>query len=87
MFDSQAQKWACGGSDKDLANHEVLIDDQILQIAVKEDDTKNEDEIASINTSKVSPSEAVIALNTVLQWAEDQNMDSTEILLLRWMCF
>jgi len=39
--------------------------------------------IYSISTSKVSPSEAVNALNTVLQWAEDQNMDSTDILLVR----
>ncbi|KAF0712292.1 jerky protein-like, partial [Aphis craccivora] len=75
MSDSQAQEWACRGADEDLANHEILTDDQILQIAAKEDDIDDEDESGSISTSKVSPSEAVNALNTVLQWAEDENMD------------
>ncbi|XP_025405713.1 jerky protein homolog-like [Sipha flava] len=83
MSDSQAQEWACRGADEDLANHEILTDDQILQIAAKEDDIDDEDESGSISISKVSPSEAVNALNTVLQWAEDENMDSTDILLVR----
>ncbi|XP_025417896.1 jerky protein homolog-like [Sipha flava] len=80
ISDSQAQEWACRGADEDLANHEILTDDQILQIAAKED-IDDEDESGSISISKVSPSEAVNALNTVLQWAEDENMDSTDILL------
>ena len=63
MSDSQAQEWACLGVDEDLGNHEILTDDQILQIAAKEDDIDDEDESGSISTSKVSPSEAVNALN------------------------
>jgi len=39
-------------ADEDLTNHEILIDFQILQIAAKEDDIEDENEIASINTSK-----------------------------------
>jgi len=66
-----------------LANHEILTDDQILQIAAKEYDIDDEDESGSIITSNVSPSEAVNALNTVLQWLEDQNMGSTDILFVR----
>jgi len=29
MSDSQAQEWVCGSVDEDLANHEILTDDQI----------------------------------------------------------
>lgn len=83
LSDSQAQDRACRDADEDLANHEILTDDQILQIAAKKDDIDDEDESGSISTSKVSPSEAVNALNTVLKWADYQNMDSTDILLVR----
>jgi len=67
MSHSYTQEWACDSADEDLANREILTDDQILQIAVKDGDIEDEDEIASINTSNVSPSEAVNALNTGLQ--------------------
>ncbi|XP_025410373.1 jerky protein homolog-like [Sipha flava] len=67
MSDSQAQEWACRGADENLANHKILTDDQILQIAAKEDDIDDEDESGSISTSKVSPLKSVSALNSVLQ--------------------
>lgn len=68
MSDSESQEWTCRGADGDLANHEILTDDKILQIAAKEGDIDDEDESGFINTSKVSLSKAVNALNTVLQW-------------------
>lgn len=82
MFDSQAQEWACRGADEDLANHEILTDDQILQLATK-GDIDDEDESGSISISKVSHPEDMNLLSTVLQWAEEENMDSTDILLVR----
>lgn len=77
MSDSEVQEWACRGVDEDLANHEILTDDKILQIA-KEDDIDDEDESGSISTSKVS-----LSVQYRIAMAEDQNIGSTDILLVR----
>lgn len=57
--------------DRDLVNRENYNwRKRIVKIAAKEDDTEDDNGIVSFNTSKVSSSGAVNALNIVLKWAE-----------------
>lgn len=45
----------------------IVTEDQILQIAARENDIEDENKIVSIDVSKISPSEAVNAPSAVLQ--------------------
>lgn len=78
--DSQAQKWVCRGADGKLVCPKILTDDQnCIQIASKENDIDDKDVSISTGIRKMSLSEAMNVLNTVLQWAEYKHMDSTEM--------
>ncbi|GBO25392.1 hypothetical protein AVEN_217506-1, partial [Araneus ventricosus] len=46
-----------------------------------EDD--DDDDVTNVNPIKISHTEAVVALNTSLQWVEEQNFEVHEIMLLR----
>ncbi|GBN66376.1 hypothetical protein AVEN_238818-1 [Araneus ventricosus] len=48
--------------------------------ATEDDD---DDDVTPVNPVKISHSEAVATLNTSLQWAEEQNFEAHEIMLLR----
>ncbi|GBL66433.1 hypothetical protein AVEN_260933-1 [Araneus ventricosus] len=77
MSNTEALQWAAEADDS-LARNEILTDDEIIRTVTAEDD---DDTLA--NSVKISHSEAVAALNTSLQWAEEQNFEAHEIMLLR----
>ncbi|GBM24345.1 hypothetical protein AVEN_202330-1 [Araneus ventricosus] len=64
-------------ADDSLARNEILTDDEIIRTLTAEDDDDD------VNPVKISQSEAAAALNTSLQWAEEQNFEAHEIMLLR----
>ncbi|GBM87157.1 hypothetical protein AVEN_19139-1, partial [Araneus ventricosus] len=76
----EALQWAAEADDS-LARNEILTGDEIIRTVTAEDD--NDDEVTPVNPVKISHSEAVAALNTSLQWAEEQNFEAYKILLLR----
>ncbi|GBN76642.1 hypothetical protein AVEN_253577-1 [Araneus ventricosus] len=65
-------------ADDSLAQNEILTDDEIVRTVTAEGDDDKD-----VNPVKISHSEAVLALNTSLQWAEEQNFEAHEIMLLR----
>ncbi|GBM75399.1 hypothetical protein AVEN_225475-1 [Araneus ventricosus] len=75
MSNTEALQWAAEADDS-LARNEILTDDEIIRKVTAEDDE-------DVNLVKISHSEAVAALNTSLQWAEEQNFEAHEIMLLR----
>ncbi|GBN78616.1 hypothetical protein AVEN_190435-1 [Araneus ventricosus] len=76
MSNTEALQWAAE-SDDSLARNEILTDDKIFRTVTAEDDDDD------VNPIKISHSEAVAALNTSLQWAEEQNFEAHEMMLLR----
>ncbi|KAG8223070.1 hypothetical protein J437_LFUL002018 [Ladona fulva] len=72
--------WAAEADDS-LARNEILTDDEIIRTVTAEDDDDDDD--TTVNSVKISHSEAVAVLNTSLQWAEEQNFEAHEIMLLR----
>ncbi|GBO28299.1 hypothetical protein AVEN_33256-1 [Araneus ventricosus] len=62
-----------------LARNEILTDDEIIRTVTTEDD---DDDVIPVN-SKISHSEAGAALSTSVRWAEEQNFEAHEIMLLR----
>ncbi|GBN46648.1 hypothetical protein AVEN_44256-1 [Araneus ventricosus] len=68
MFNTEAHAEA----DKSLARNEILTDNKIIRTVTEEDDD-DDDDVTPANPVKISHSEAVAALNTSLQWAEEQN--------------
>ncbi|GBM35654.1 hypothetical protein AVEN_244536-1 [Araneus ventricosus] len=60
---------------------EILTDDEIIRTVTAEDD--DDDDVTPVNRIKISHSEAGAALNTSLQWAEEQNFEAHKIILLR----
>ncbi|GBO38937.1 hypothetical protein AVEN_1062-1 [Araneus ventricosus] len=80
MSNTEALLWVAE-SDDSLARNEILTGDEIIRTVTAEDD--NEDNVTPVNPFKISHSEAVAALNTSLQWAEEKNFETQEILLLR----
>ncbi|GBM53127.1 hypothetical protein AVEN_191317-1 [Araneus ventricosus] len=69
-------------ADDSLTRNEILTDDKIIR-TVTADDDDDDDDVTPVNPVKISHSEAVAALNTSLQWAEDQTFEAHEIMLLR----
>ncbi|GBN85989.1 hypothetical protein AVEN_166508-1 [Araneus ventricosus] len=67
MFYTEAHTEA----DNSLARNEILTDNKIIRIVTAEDD--DDDDVTPANPVKISHSEAGAALNTSLQWAEEQN--------------
>ncbi|GBM95921.1 hypothetical protein AVEN_85274-1 [Araneus ventricosus] len=80
MSNTEALQWASQADDS-LARNEILTGDEIIRTVKVEDD--NDDDVTPVNPVKISHSEAVAALNTSLQWAEEQNFEAHEILFLR----
>ncbi|GBN61368.1 hypothetical protein AVEN_131003-1 [Araneus ventricosus] len=63
-------------ADDSLARNEILTDNEIIRTVIAEED---DDDVTPV----ISHSEAVVALNTSLQWAEEQNFEAHENMLLR----
>ncbi|GBM95073.1 hypothetical protein AVEN_118885-1 [Araneus ventricosus] len=79
MSNTEAFQWAAEADDS-LARNEILTDDEIIRTVTAEDD---DDDVTPVNPVKISHFEAVAALNTSLQWAEEQHFGAHEIMLLR----
>ncbi|GBM41266.1 hypothetical protein AVEN_138407-1 [Araneus ventricosus] len=79
MFNTEVLQWAAEADDS-LARNKILTDDEIFRTVTAEDD---DDDITPINPIKISHSEAGAAISTSLQWAEKQNFEVHEIMLLR----
>ncbi|GBN24381.1 hypothetical protein AVEN_92999-1 [Araneus ventricosus] len=77
MSNTEAFQWAAEAHDS-LARNEILTDDEIIRTVTAEDDDDDD-----VNPVKISHSEAVAALYTSLQWAEEQHFEAHEIMLLR----
>ncbi|GBO27303.1 hypothetical protein AVEN_170212-1 [Araneus ventricosus] len=68
-------------ADDSLARNEILTDNEIIRTIIEKDDDDND--VTPVNPVKNSHSEAVVILNTSLQWAEEQNFEAHENMLLR----
>ncbi|GBO34234.1 hypothetical protein AVEN_155145-1 [Araneus ventricosus] len=73
--------WAAEADDS-LAPNKILTDNEIIRTVTAEDDDGGGD-VTPVNPIKISHSEAGAALNTSLQWAEEQNFEAPKIMLLR----
>ncbi|GBM39223.1 hypothetical protein AVEN_247988-1 [Araneus ventricosus] len=80
MSNTETLQWAAL-ADVSLARNEILTDDEIIRTVTVQDD--DDDDVTLVNPVKISHSEAVAALNTSIQWAEEQNFEAHEIMLLR----
>ncbi|GBL83839.1 hypothetical protein AVEN_132713-1 [Araneus ventricosus] len=80
MFNTEVLQWAAEADDS-LARNKILTDDEIFRTVTAEDD--DDDDVTPVNPIKISHSEAGAALSTSLQWAEEQNFEAHEIMLLR----
>ncbi|GBN48443.1 hypothetical protein AVEN_149250-1 [Araneus ventricosus] len=80
MSNTEGLQWAAE-ADNSVARNEILTDDKIIRTVTAEDE--EEEDVTPVNSVKISHSEAVAALNTSLQWAEEQNFEAHEIMLLR----
>ncbi|GBM52299.1 hypothetical protein AVEN_51730-1 [Araneus ventricosus] len=80
MSNTEALQWAAEADDS-LSRNEILTDDKIIRTVTAEDD--DDDDVTPANPVKISHSEAVAAVNNLLQWAEEQNFEAHEIMLLR----
>ncbi|GBN84607.1 hypothetical protein AVEN_256258-1 [Araneus ventricosus] len=79
MSNTEALQWAAEADDS-LARNEILADDEIIRTVTAEDD--DDDDVTPVNPIKISHSEAEAALITSLHWAEEQNFEAHEIMLL-----
>ncbi|GBN19206.1 hypothetical protein AVEN_6409-1 [Araneus ventricosus] len=84
MSNTEDLQWAAA-ADGSLARNKILTDDEITRTATAEDD--DDDGVTPVNPIKISHSEAEAALSTSLQWAEEQNFEAHEIMLLRERTF
>ncbi|GBN24064.1 hypothetical protein AVEN_27887-1 [Araneus ventricosus] len=80
MSNNEALQWAAE-VDYSLAPNEILTDDEIIRMVTAEDD--DDDDVTPVNPVKISHSEAVVVLNTSLQWVEEQNFEALENMPLR----
>ncbi|GBM99962.1 hypothetical protein AVEN_177903-1 [Araneus ventricosus] len=65
--------WASEADDS-LTRNKILTDDEIIRTVTAKDD--DDDDVTPVNSIKISNSEAGAALNTSLQWAEEQNFEA-----------
>ncbi|GBO09205.1 hypothetical protein AVEN_226735-1 [Araneus ventricosus] len=80
MFNTEVLQWAAEADDN-LARNKILTDDESFRTVTAEDD--DDDDVTPVNPIKTSHSEAGATLSTSLQWAEEQNFEVHEIMLLR----
>ncbi|GBM05770.1 hypothetical protein AVEN_55852-1 [Araneus ventricosus] len=81
MSNTVVLQWAAEANES-LARNKILTDDEIIRTVTAEDDD-DDDDVTPVNPIKISHSEAGAALSTSLQWAEEQNFEAHEIMLLR----
>ncbi|GBN25780.1 hypothetical protein AVEN_178175-1 [Araneus ventricosus] len=80
MSNTEALQWAAEADDS-LARIEILTDDEIIRTVIVEDD--DDDDVIPVNPIKIPHSETVGALIISLHWAQEQNFEAQEIMLLR----
>ncbi|GBL71908.1 hypothetical protein AVEN_5184-1 [Araneus ventricosus] len=80
MSNTEALQWATKADDN-LSRNEILTDYEIIRTVTAEDD--DDDDVTTVSPIKISHSEAVAALITSSHWAEEQNFEAHEIMLLR----
>ncbi|GBM26178.1 hypothetical protein AVEN_197000-1 [Araneus ventricosus] len=80
MSNTETLQWAAEADDS-LARNEILTHDKIIRTVTAEDN--DDDDVTPVNPIKISHSETVSALITSLHWAEEQNFEAHEIMLLR----
>ncbi|GBO28019.1 hypothetical protein AVEN_185156-1, partial [Araneus ventricosus] len=80
LFNIEVLQWAAEADDS-LARNKILTDDEIFRTVTAEAD--DDDDVTPVNPIKISHYEAGAALSTSLQWAEEQNFEADEIMLLR----
>ncbi|GBN14438.1 hypothetical protein AVEN_79161-1 [Araneus ventricosus] len=73
MSNTEALQWAAEADDS-LTRNKILTDDEIIRTVTAEND--DDDDVTPVNSIKISHSEAGAALNTSLQWAEEQNFEA-----------
>ncbi|GBM51955.1 hypothetical protein AVEN_194252-1 [Araneus ventricosus] len=78
MSNTEVLRWVAEADDS-LARNKILTDNEIVRALIAEDD----DDVTPSNPIKISHSEAGAELGTSLQWAEEQNFEAHEIMLLR----
>ncbi|GBL74802.1 hypothetical protein AVEN_75718-1 [Araneus ventricosus] len=81
VYNTEALQWAAEDDDS-FARNEILTDEEIIRTVTAEDDD-DDDDVTPVNPIKISHSEAVAALIISLHWAEEQNFEAHEIILLR----
>ncbi|GBM70169.1 hypothetical protein AVEN_11756-1 [Araneus ventricosus] len=83
MSNTEALQWAAEADDS-LARNEILTDNEFFFIrTVTAEDDNDDDDVTPVNPIKISHSEAVAALNISLEWVEEKNFETHEIMLLR----
>ncbi|GBN37252.1 hypothetical protein AVEN_125564-1 [Araneus ventricosus] len=73
VSNTEVLQWAAEADDS-LTRNKILTDDEIIRTVTAEDD--DDDDVTPVNSIKISHSEAGPALNTSLQWAEEQNFEA-----------
>ncbi|GBO34096.1 hypothetical protein AVEN_138613-1 [Araneus ventricosus] len=73
MSNTEVLQWAAE-TDDSLTRNKILTHDEIIRTVTAEDD--DDDDVTPVNSIKISHSEAGAALNTSLQWAEEQNFEA-----------
>ncbi|GBM63699.1 hypothetical protein AVEN_147633-1 [Araneus ventricosus] len=82
MSKTEAIQWAAEADDS-LARNEILTDDEIIRTVTAAEEDDDDDDVFPVIPNKISYSEAVAALITSLHWAEEQNFEAHEIMLLK----
>ncbi|GBN52760.1 hypothetical protein AVEN_145179-1 [Araneus ventricosus] len=72
MSNTEVLQWAAEADDS-LTRNKILTDDEINRTVTAEDD---DDDVTPVNSIEISHSEAGEALNTSLQWAEEQHFEA-----------
>ncbi|GBO08659.1 hypothetical protein AVEN_147186-1 [Araneus ventricosus] len=73
MSNTEGLQWTAEADDS-LTRNKILTDDEIIRTVTAEDD--DDDGVTPAKSIKISHSEAGAALNTSLQWAEEQNFEA-----------
>ncbi|GBM04915.1 hypothetical protein AVEN_126069-1 [Araneus ventricosus] len=73
MSKTEVLQWATEADDS-LTRNKILTDNEIIRTVTAEDD--DDDGITPVKSIKISHSEAGAALNTSLQWAEEQKFEA-----------
>ncbi|GBN96345.1 hypothetical protein AVEN_263806-1 [Araneus ventricosus] len=75
MYNTEVLQWTAE-ADGSLTRNEILTDNEIIRTVTAEDDD-DDDDVTPVSPVKISHSEAVAALNTSLQWTEQNYAPQT----------